>query len=241
VNFKRILYTLLFLLPLFFNEGHIAVVQNSDPHVKQFDKEKIEQLIESGDFEYVEAKPKTTSLLQRFLRFLSNLINRFFAAATGTPLGRVLLYIALFILLMVALVKIFSLNVNDVFRGSTDKGSLGFEMLNEDIEKLDLEALLKSALDEADYRLAVRVVYLKALRSLNEAQLVTWESGKTNHDYLLELRSEQLHKPFDSLCYYFDYAWYGEFDVNEDTYEKAKAQAALIQENVQPKKEVLNA
>lgn len=241
MNFKRILYTLLFLLPLFFSEGNIAVVQNSDSHVKQFDKEKIEQLIESGDFEYVEAKPKTTSLLQRFLRFLSNLINRFFAAATGTPLGRVLLYIALFILLMVALVKIFSLNVNDVFRGSTDKRSLGFEMLDEDIEKLDLEALLKSALDKADYRLAVRVVYLKALRSLNEAQLVTWESGKTNHDYLLELRSEQFRKPFDSLCYYFDYAWYGEFDVNEDTYAKAKAQAALIQENVQPKKEMLNA
>lgn len=241
MNFKRLLYIILFLLPLFFSEGRIAVVQNSGAQMKQFDKEKIEQFRESGDFEYVEAKPKTTSLLQRFLRFLNNLINKFFAAATGTPLGRVLLYIALFILLMIALVKIFSLNVNDVFRGTADKGALGFEMLEEDIEKLDLEALLKSALDKTDYRLAVRVVYLKALRSLNEAQLVTWESGKTNHDYLLELRSEQLRQPFDSLCYYFDYAWYGEFDVNEDTYEKARAQAALIQSNVQAKKEVLNA
>lgn len=242
MNFKRFLYTLLLLTPLFFfSEVQMAVAQNAEPQTKQFDKQKIEQLEDSGDFEYVEAKPKTTSLLQRFLNFLNNLINKFFAAAADTLLGRVLLYIALFVLLMVALVKIFSLNVNEVFRGSTDKGSLGFEMLDEDIEKLDLEQLLKSALDKNDYRLAVRVVYLKALRSLNEAQLVTWESGKTNHDYLQELRSEHLRKPFDSLCYYFDYAWYGEFEVNKETYEKAVSQATFIQSNIQPKKEGLNA
>ena len=206
------------LIPLASGGGSLYAQENQ---VKQFDKQRIEELKQSGDFDYVEAKPANTSLLQRFLRFLNNLITRFFTAATDTALGRVLLYIALFILLMVALIKIFSLNVNDVFYGASDKGELSFEIMDEDIDTLDLEALLQKALKKNDYRLAVRVVYLKALRTL-----------KTNHDYLLELKSEKLKKPFSTLCYYFDYAWYGEFEVNEEAYQKAVAQASFIKTNV---------
>ena len=229
MNIKRLIYLMVLLIPLASGGGSLYAQENQ---VKQFDKQRIEELKQSGDFDYVEAKPANTSLLQRFLRFLNNLITRFFTAATDTALGRVLLYIALFILLMVALIKIFSLNVNDVFYGASDKGELSFEIMDEDIDTLDLEALLQKALKKNDYRLAVRVVYLKALRTLNEAQLVVWESGKTNHDYLLELKSEKLKKPFSTLCYYFDYAWYGEFEVNEEAYQKAVAQASFIKTNV---------
>jgi hypothetical protein len=47
-----------------------------------------------------------------------------------------------------------------------------------------------------------------------------WEQGKTNHEYVNELRVPELKEPFSQLSYYFDYAWYGNFDVNRDLFER---------------------
>lgn len=194
---------------------------------KQFNKERIEELRDSGDFDYVEAKPAQTSLLQRIWNYIIGLINRVFSAATGTPVGRVLLYIALFVLLLVAIIKLFNVDVKDVFYKSSDKGSLAFD-LEEHIENLDIEKMLSEALAEGHYRLAVRLVYLKALKALSEAQLVEWEDGKTNHEYLIELKEQSLRSEFSQLSYFFDYAWYGDFEVNEKTYQEANAHALNV-------------
>jgi hypothetical protein len=35
-----------------------------------------------------------------------------------------------------------------------------------------------------------------------------------------ELRVPELKEPFSQLSYYFDYAWYGNFDVNRDLFER---------------------
>lgn len=194
---------------------------------KQFNKEHIEELRDSGDFDYIEAKPAQTSLLQRIWNYIIGLINGVFNAATGTPVGRVLLYIALFVLLLAAIIKLFNVDVKDVFYKSSDKSSLAFD-LEEHIENLDIEKMLSEALAERHYRLAVRLVYLKALKALSEAHLVEWEDGKTNHEYLIELKEQSLRSEFSQLSYFFDYAWYGDFEVNEKTYQEANAHALNV-------------
>ncbi|NVJ45627.1 MAG: DUF4129 domain-containing protein [Cytophagia bacterium] len=201
---------------------------NSEPAVqeaREFNESRIQELKESGDFDYVESRDEPPSLLQRIMSFINNFIRQVFMVATGTPMGRLLLYVALFILLLVAIIKIFSINIKDVLYGSSDKGKTDFEFLEENLHELDLDKLLTEALAKEDFRLAIRLEYLKALRALSEAQIIDWEQGKTNYEYLYQLETESLKQPFKDLCYYFDYAWYGDFEIEKPIYDKAKAKA----------------
>jgi hypothetical protein len=58
------------------------------------------------------------------------------------------------------------------------------------------------------------------LKMLTDANHVRWEPGKTNHDYLYELKRSDLKSGFRQLSYYFEYAWYGNFSITPELYKK---------------------
>ena len=64
--------------------------------------------------------------------------------------------------------------------------------------------------------------FLNVLKNLSDKKLIDWNVEKTNHDYLKALKTEQSKTVFAELLYIFEYVWYGEFEVNEETYHQLK-------------------
>ena len=79
----------------------------------------------------------------------------------------------------------------------------------EDIKDLDTTSLLEQALAQEDYRAAVRIKFLDALKSLSVKEKIVWKKEKTNRDYSRELRKESFGNSFQNLAYIFDHVWYG--------------------------------
>jgi hypothetical protein len=79
----------------------------------------------------------------------------------------------------------------------------------------DLERYLREALERRDFRLAIRIYYLMILKSLNDAEIITWKKEKTNMDYMRELRQHPNYDAFSSNTYIFEYVWYGEKVIHE--------------------------
>ncbi len=79
----------------------------------------------------------------------------------------------------------------------------------------DLERYLREALERRDFKLAIRIYYLMILKSLNDAEIITWKKEKTNMDYMRELRQHPNYDAFSSNTYIFEYVWYGEKDIHE--------------------------
>lgn len=80
---------------------------------------------------------------------------------------------------------------------------------------------LQEAIDKRDFRTAVRYKYLIILKQLNEDQYIKWKDYKLSSDYIEEITDPILQKEFRSLTEYFNYAWYGNYQVKADFFNKA--------------------
>jgi hypothetical protein len=82
--------------------------------------------------------------------------------------------------------------------------------------------LIGEAERDGNYRLAIRYYYLWLLKSLTNAEIIAYDVEKTNSDYFNEIASKPLKDEFSYTSYLYNYIWYGEFDVNEQQFTKAK-------------------
>lgn len=82
------------------------------------------------------------------------------------------------------------------------------------------DALIAKAVQEKNYRLAVRYSFLQSLKKLSDSGLVQFSADKTNYQYVIELRGKPYEKPFASLSLNYEYVWYGKFEIGEDTYAR---------------------
>jgi len=117
-------------------------------------------------------------------------------------------YVMIVILLIFILYLIFS-NIKTDKKISQSEEELG-EI--EDIEEIDATALYNSAIVAGDYRLAIRMQFIKALQVLSEKDLIQWEIEKTNRDYYREISEADLKKSFRELANIYERVWYGEQD-----------------------------
>jgi len=90
------------------------------------------------------------------------------------------------------------------------------------IKNEDIQQLIKNALIDKNYRLAIRYYYLYILQLLSEKELIDWQQQKTNDDYIEELSKSNLKNDFGKATLLYDYVWYGEFDIDQERYQKAE-------------------
>jgi len=186
----------------------------------------------SYDYEVVKAQ---RTWWDDFKDWLGNQLLRFFEWLFGgeNAVGylaaflRIIPYILLAILIFI-LIKFF-LNVNaNALRQSKKDGA--YVTLSEEehlIKNEDIQELIRKALTDKNYRLAIRYYYLYTLQVMTDKNLIDWQLQKTNDDYLKELKRTELKEPFRTITRLYDYIWYGNFDMDEAKY--IKAEHAFIQ------------
>lgn len=106
--------------------------------------------------------------------------------------------------------------------GKQHKNLTNLNILEEDIEQIDFDRLLKEALHQKNYRLAIRYQYLKVLKGLSSKGIIQWHFEKTNYDYFNEIENPAIKSNFKKVSYLYDYVWYGEFDIDEAHYKEAQ-------------------
>jgi hypothetical protein len=95
----------------------------------------------------------------------------------------------------------------------------GDEAMPEDIFAIRYEDEIRKALAREDYRLAVRLHFLKILRLLADRQLIRYQHDKTNLEFLLQVRSRSWYDAFFRATRHFEFAWYGQFAVDAGAYQ----------------------
>ena len=183
-------------------------------------KDNFRKKYETEDFNYKPNKPQKTGWdgLGKWLRDLFGNQSGFWAGVLIKLFGFLVLGFVLYIIISYFISK----EGNFIFRKKQKTISIEDEEIIENIHEIDFREKLINAEQNKNFRLAVRYQFLNVLKKLSDKKQIDWNVEKTNHDYLKELKNDSSKNIFTELLYIFEYVWYGEFDVNEETYHQLK-------------------
>ena len=158
------------------------------------------------------------SLWDRFLRWIWSMFGESFDK--GTPVIDGLLWGVLGLLVM-GIVFVWLKNGTRLLRHK-NLAVRGSALDVEDIAEYDLDRIIGIEVAAQRWRSAIRYLYLRSLQDLQSAGSIVWVKDKTNRDYLSEVTEPTVHAVFADAVRVFERTWYGDEQVNEASFNKAR-------------------
>lgn len=92
------------------------------------------------------------------------------------------------------------------------------------LQEADVEGFLKQALEDKNYRLAIRLYYLAIIKELAGKGVIEWKRDKTNGHYMRELRNKKHPKlkDFRAVTRIFEYVWYSDMVFDGAQFEEVR-------------------
>jgi hypothetical protein len=203
-----------------YSDDIIGAADTTEVLARSFSDKTISELKRDSDLQYEAPPTIAQSLWQRFLIWLSEMIASVFSSAVETNWGRVVSYLLGIGVLVLVILLILKIDAFKILYTNQGASTIKYSVLHENIHEIDFDQEIQNAVDNGDHRRGVRLLFLYALKILSDKQYIHWEQGKTNHDYVAEVKEETLRNWLNQLSYYFDYAWYGNFTVSKELFDR---------------------
>lgn len=116
---------------------------------------------------------------------------------------------------------------------SKEVNGLDYSVKDENIHELNFVDEIDIAVEQKDYKRAIRLLYLYTLKLLADHKIIDWMPSKTNHDYLYEIQNDGFQQQFSTLSYYFEYVWYGDFQAEAKQFKEMKNAFSGLKNNLQ--------
>ena len=203
------------------------------------DESKIEDYKNDPDFNY-EPQIQEENWWSKTLDWLSDVWNGFWrwagrvwrnfwelllGDADGSAMWSFVINILPWIILATLLAFIvwlfYKLNPGAKLLHRRESAGVFFSEEEEIIKSRNIKKLIEKAIQDQNYRLAVRYHYLFVLQQLTERDYIDYAFDKTNSDYFSEIQSPEIHLAFRKATILYDYIWYGNFTVTQEDFSKA--------------------
>lgn len=189
--------------------------------LRNFDQQKIQQYKAEKEFIYEEAARIDLSYWDRFWRWFWSLFD---GVVSNEYSGGILKYLVMLLaagLIVFAVIKFAGLDLK-IFAGKAKAVDVPYSESPDNIHEINFNEEIDKAVAAGNYRFAVRLFYLKALKLLNDKALIDWQPEKTNQTYISELTDPDKKKSFTALTMQFEYIWYGEFFIDREHFIEVK-------------------
>lgn len=203
---------------------------------KQFDKNRISTYKNDKTFDYT-IDTSGPSLYEQitnwFQRVLRKILSWFFDDIEAPfsfikKFFEILPYIIAAIVLYLIIKFFLKVNTRNIISGKSNKEIVHLHVDEELLHSQDLPTLIDLAIEAQNYRLATRYQYVLLLQKLSNKELIIWEQQKTNEDYSNELLHTNIHSEFNEITQFYDFVWYGNFEITYERYLKGMQSIDLI-------------
>jgi hypothetical protein len=191
-------------------------------------KQQFKNNYQDNDYIY-EQVAKESTWWNRFKLWLADFFKRLFNlnsdAVSGKVVDVILKILAVFVIIFVIYLIVKAILNEEgqwILGKSSDKHLIHYNDIEKNIHIVDFEKLIKETLKSGEQRLSIRYYYLWLLKKMSDKKIIEWDMEKTNSDYVYEIKSKSLQSDFEYASYLYNYIWYGEFELDKTTFEKAK-------------------
>lgn len=180
----------------------------------------LEKFVSDRDYQYTDDPQPPANPLAKWFDYFKR---KFFALFTGKAYDHFWQYVMMAGTLALVIFLLYKANILGYIFPSPEQEATDYIVGEENIHEIDFEQAVVVALAGGDYRLAVRLQYLKTLKTLSNLELINWKPNRTNNSYVMELERYLHRNDFVQITNYFEYIWYGDFRVDESGYKEMKA------------------
>lgn len=191
-------------------------------------KQQFKNNYQDNDYIY-EQVAKESTWWNRFKLWLADFFKRLFNlnsdAVSAKVVDVILKILAVFVIIFVIYLIVKAILNEEgqwILGKSSDKHLIHYKDIEKNIHIVDFEKLIKETLKSGEQRLSIRYYYLWLLKKMSDKKIIEWDMEKTNSDYVYEIKSKSLQSDFEYASYLYNYIWYGEFELDKTTFEKAK-------------------
>ncbi|MGB5556091.1 MAG: DUF4129 domain-containing protein [Flavobacteriaceae bacterium] len=242
VNNLRLLIIFILLAPLSWAQQDSTATVDYDTaslQVQKIEANDLQQYRDNDEFDYEVLKQDQT-WWDDFKSWLGNLLIQFFEWIFGVEKAagflqvffRIIPYLLLALLVFILIKFFLNVNANALLQAKKNQALVSLSEEEHIIKNEDIQQLIQQALQEKNYRLAIRYYYLYILQIMGDKEIIVWELQKTNYDYLNEIDREELKRPFGNITRWYDYIWYGNFDIDEPKYKRAEREFESLQKTL---------
>ena len=193
--------------------------------VRKFNKEALDAYRRDKDFNYNEKGGDiSVSWWERFWTWVWDQFRKIsFSAVPGSAAFWKVFFIAVFSAVIIfVIIKLMGMDITLLFKGKPRVVEVPYSESLENIHEISFDDEIEKAIENHDFRLATRLLYLKTLKRLSDAGRIKWELDKTNSAYISELKHPVQKKLFSVLTREFEYVWYGGFPVDLPVFERIR-------------------
>jgi len=173
-------------------------------------------------YQYSNEAPPPDNPIARFFSWLFSKLSAFLSSESYQTVWQyvILVCIAGFVIYMLMKAEM----LDFLFPRKAQSDELAYATLAENIHEINFDLAIEDAVNQRNFRLAVRLLYLQTLKRLTDSGQINYKPDKTNRQYVHELANTPLQPDFDSLTRQFDFVWYGDFPVDEAQFGQIRQQ-----------------
>jgi len=192
----------------------------SNIQARHFDAKAIKHFKNDSEFNYTDhAGAGETSFWVRLWQWIwQHIFGWIGRSKYGGTIFEYTLLAAGIILVVYVVSKSLGIDPIQLFRGGSRKIDIPYSESIEDINAINFDEEIEKAIAQKDYRIAVRLLYLRSLKQLSDLQLIHWQIDKTNSTYVNELADPSQKQTFSLITRQFEYAWYGNFMIDKQAF-----------------------
>ncbi|NCD72315.1 DUF4129 domain-containing protein [Mucilaginibacter agri] len=201
---------------------HFIKTDTAQVVIRHINDKALKHFADDPTFDYTEEKSHATNWWDKFWEWFWHLFQNSTqneSTRYSIPYLSYIFWIAIGAFILFVIIKFATSNGINIFnRGSMQISDIQTGAV-EDINQINFDQEIEKALEQGNYRLAVRLLFLSSLKQLNDAGLINWRADKTNSAYLNEITDTDQRQVFTAITRQFEYVWYGEFSIDGDSFQ----------------------